>query len=566
MDVISATQQSQYYAQAVTSSVFSRVLSVYNWSKRSVSTVKSHLNTAAHHLNTAAHAANEFYKDLPPVFIDRRPTIRVDSPCEIPRDERIDFRAVRQLTPDVSIYRSAINSVKKWGRVIKVVYTVAKLKLSKLGPAELAAAIENLGGLSIKLAQFVCSSTYTARDIFGDNYQEYIDALSHFNSQAQPITLEELKQNLDAAGILYNPQKLHDRTVLGSGSIGDVNMIELRDGSKAVIKSISERKRQNALNDIFAIKLLTKMAAKFAPQKVNKGRSEVLTRFISAIEPELDPLSEAVNTQRQAQAFLALEQKRHYKMTAEDMPDLAEMLAMEVPNRLFGVNIKFKAPTIQKDNLSPVTLGLNPIKGATLSLADKEALVTVLAKTSNKNPDEIRARYDDLLKGIKRLVAAKWIECLHQTGFYNGDMHDGNVMLAEENGDLVIYFIDLGNAHYLSRDEVIASASIAKTMSKVCDAISFEDQVNGVSDAIKHLKKLGEYSADTDWLRLERALLSLITMRNNFTPGRQPTNPIDSTEFTEHLIELSSSYGVTMKSRITALFRAHYLIDSYLQA
>lgn len=153
---------------------------------------------------------------------------------------------------------------------------------------------------------------------------------------------------------------------------------------------------------------------------------------------------------------------------------------------------------------------------------------------------------------IKKLALTQWAYCYSQTGFFNADMHDGNIMVSAENGELSIYFIDFGNAQRVSRDTVIATYSVINTMQALRSSSNDLERERYADDLITCLKNMGEYEPETaDWVRLKQEIMDLLEPES--------TDPIESKVI--DVFNLAFPCNIRISKEITSLFRAMLLIE-----
>nr|WP_139117302.1 hypothetical protein [Endozoicomonas atrinae] len=126
-------------------------------------------------------------------------------------------------------------------------------------------------------------------------------------------------------------------------------------------------------------------------------------------------------------------------------------------------------------------------------------------------------------------------------------------MVAVENGRLVIYFIDLGNAQKVSRNTVKATYTILGAMEKLREESDEKKRSQYADEVVQCLHKLGDYDSDkAKWDELKQEVLEL--MPEGVEGDIEPK-----------IIELFNrayTCNVTIPKETAGLFRAKMLIDS----
>ena len=487
-------------------------------------------------------------------------------PAFVPPEQLI---RARKTTP-VSVVRSSIRSVKNtfWGliRQFKMLIIVANVCRQGFSIESIQqAAAKSEGGLLVKVIQFVCSSPEILNSFFGNEAQQFLDALSHVSNSNKPMSRKELIRCLKEAGVPYDPERLRESVHLGTGSVGDVKEIILLNGERQVVKMISPASEVRVFSDLKVLRFLLGLIRFFKPGLIGQGTRQAINAFFDSVRDELNLVNEAQRTQKQGFAFRALAGGNHYRITDQEMPDCA----IHIPDPVMGINIpnvsgqnihipvNFKVPEVSPEYLTSKAMCMQKVEGATLASSDSEKLRGVVGQLFNVDP---RTVTDDTMavfrQHLKKLAYSQWMHCYAQTGFFNGDMHDGNVMVAVENGQLSIYFIDLGNGQQVSRDVVKATFTVLGAMNRLRSTDDEQLREAYADMVIDNLKSMGEYDPnEADWDRLKASIKDLMAYG---TPGEIAMKVLD-------VFDLAYPCNVTIPKEIVALFRAKILIDSQQQ-
>ncbi|WP_422448146.1 MULTISPECIES: AarF/UbiB family protein [unclassified Endozoicomonas] len=428
------------------------------------------------------------------------------------------------------------------------------------------AAAKARGGILVKAIQFACSSPSIAQDLFGDDHEKFTRTLSHVATSNKPMTEAELIHCLDEAGIDYNPDRLNERRNLGTGSIGEVNEIILKSGESLIVKTVSESSETRVYSDLRVLRFVLGLITFLAPGSIGKGTKHAIFSFFDSVKEELNLITEANRTRQQDFAFKAVAQQHIFDIRQDELPDYAYALPPR-PNGweiqhpgtgtvLLSLPVNFKVPAVDGNTASSHALGMEKIDGVTLSEHDQPKLRSLAAKLLNI--DETNISDDHLLAfrlSLKKLAFEHWFYCYAQTGFFNADMHDGNVMVTVEDGRLNIYFIDLGNAQKVSRDAVKATYTILGAMEQLREESGVARRSQYADQVVQCLKTLGEYESDkANWDKLKQEVLNLMPYRGE---GKIDQKVID-------LFNRAYNCNVKMPKETVALFRAKVLIDSQI--
>ncbi|ELU09154.1 hypothetical protein CAPTEDRAFT_209244, partial [Capitella teleta] len=172
-------------------------------------------------------------------------------PAKVPDDQLIVGRQPRTLSAIEWLGEAVKNGFSSMIRTFKMMGILFSIwwNGASVDSIEKAAA-KSQGGILVKAIQFACSSPEIAKDIFGDDHQKFIDALSHVTTSNKPMTKGELEHCLKEAGIPYDPSRLDERVNLGTGSIGEVNEIIMQGGGRQVVKVVSPSSETRVYSDL----------------------------------------------------------------------------------------------------------------------------------------------------------------------------------------------------------------------------------------------------------------------------------------------------------------------------
>ncbi|WP_299733734.1 AarF/UbiB family protein [uncultured Endozoicomonas sp.] len=489
-------------------------------------------------------------------------------PTEVPANKLIKGRQPRTLSSIEWLGNAIKNGFYTFIREIKIMGIFISIWWNNASIDSIKkAAADSQGGIIVKAIQFACSSQEIARSIFGNDCQKFMDALSHVTTSNEPMSLKELEHCLKEANIPYDTAKLDKRVNLGTGSIGEANEIILKNGGKQVVKFVSPSSEIRVHSDLKVLRFVMSLLSFFKPDIVKEGTKNAFFEFFDSIKEELNLVNEAQRTQKQAQAFSAIKSNHLYHITNNELSDCAKGLPNPVPTNgieihhpetgqhLVNIPVEFKVPKVSGQYTTHHTLSMDKIHGVTLSENDQGHLRNIAAKLLNVNSDIFT---DEQLKAfrylLKQTVFQQWAYCYSQTGFFNADMHDGNVMVAVENGKLCIYFIDLGNAQRVSRETVKATYTILGALEKLREAeknSSLEDRFANV--VIENLKSMGNYTNKANWAKLKEVIKAHMKDGGRYASIEKSVTDI---------FDLAYPCGIKIPKEITGLFRAQTLIDS----
>lgn len=173
----------------------------------------------------------------------------------------------------------------------------AQILSTESGPKRFREAIEQLGPAFVKLGQWLASR----EDLLPEAFTRELRKL-HQDVAAIPFT--SVKKILDEElGERLKRFRNISETPLAAGSIGQVHLAELDDGSKVVIKVQRPNIAEQIRVDLSLMELLAGLLEKYLPE-VRPLRPKVSVQELTrAIESELDYIREAGNTEKMALHF-----------------------------------------------------------------------------------------------------------------------------------------------------------------------------------------------------------------------------------------------------------------------
>ncbi|WP_067518220.1 AarF/UbiB family protein [Endozoicomonas ascidiicola] len=489
-------------------------------------------------------------------------------------DKPLHQRKIEQVNVVQRFFNAIGNGLYTCYRSIQILGYSINIMVRNGSPKSVQQAADGLGGVFLKLLQFICSSEGMAKKFFGGNHEDYTKALRHVSSSNKPMSNRQLIRCLEAAGIDYEPELLDDRTNLGVGSIGEVNDIYTKSGQtqdptlakitpkSIVVKLISPANEAKILSDINLMTLLMKVVNFIAPGKLGSGMKASLTDFIESFKSELNLAEEAINTQTQARVFSKLPACEKFEINDQDLEPISRLYDPPDTELLdnLGVKLKFKVPEIDSRYTTRRSMVMQRVEGVTLTASDKndQQLRAILQRVL-KIPETVitKERLEVLRNSIKFLAFSQWLYCYSRSGFFNADIHDGNIMVAEENGALCVYFIDLGNALQHTKEQTIASQKIGVALRELKEPGSLHESMPPISrqqalDAvIDSLKKLGKFKAGAvDWQAIKKNIDALVKAGDTEAPEKRSIE----------IFDMIYQYGVKTPKDIMALFRAMTLI------
>lgn len=484
-------------------------------------------------------------------------------PSAVPPDQLIIARTPKPLSGVQWLHNSVKNGYMSLVRQFKMLGILINVYRHNCSVESIEkAAAKSEGGLLIKAIQFVCSSPVILNSLFGDDAEKFLNTLSHVSTSNKPMSKKELEYCLKQAEVPYDPDRLNECTNIGTGSVGDVKEITLLSGERQVVKLISPSSEVRVHSDLKVLRFLLGLVQFFKPDSLGQGTRHAMNEFFASVKDELNLVNEAQNTQKQEFAFQALQNGDHFHLTDRELPACAAGLPHPV-NRInitnplgqrVNIPVNYKVPKVSQGQLTPRTMCMQKINGATLSESDSYKLRSIAGQLYQVDP---RLITDELLEtfrqSMKRVAHNQWTHCYAQTGFFNGDMHDGNVMVAVENGQLSVYFIDLGNGQWVDRETVKATFTILGAMEMLRDTEDEQLRDEYADTVIDNMQSMAEYDPnEADWETLKEKLKDLMAYG---TQGEIPEKVLRT-------FDLAHPCNIYVPKEIVSLFRAQILIDS----
>ena len=484
-------------------------------------------------------------------------------PSSVPPDQLITARSARSLTAAQWLYHNIKYGFMGFVRQFKMLGIMINLYRHDFSIESIKDAAEKSeGGLLVKVIQFMCSSPDILTRIFQDDAQRFLNTLSHVSTNNKPMSRQELEFCLKQAGVPYDPERLHECTHLGTGSVGDVKEITLVNGERRVVKLVSPTSEVRVYTDLKILRFFLGLIDFFKPGEIGPGTRHAISEFFESVKDELNLVKEAHKTQKQWFAFQALSRGDHFHISNGEMPDHAAWIPepmnrinIPIPGFAQGISIpiNYKVTTISEEQLTPRTMCMEKINGSTLSDTDSEKLRGVAAQLFTVEPQNITDEFlEKFRQYLKFLAHLQWMHCYVQTGFFNGDMHDGNVMVAVEDSQLAIYFIDLGNGQSVNRDVVKATLTINGAMENLQKTGDEQLREAYADMIIGNIKSIGKYDPnEADWETLKTNINDLLPYGGKPSPQKV----LD-------LFDFASSCNIHIPKEIVSLFRANTLLGS----
>jgi len=251
-------------------------------------------------------------------------------------------------------------------------------------PAQLRAAVEDLGPTFIKIGQVLS----TRPDIVS---QPIIDEFKKLRDNVSPAKFEDIKYIIENE--LHEPLNeifsSFDKEPIACASIAQVHSAELKNGQKVVVKVQRPNIRDMITGDINILKKLAKFL-KVSPQVAVINPVEIIDELGNTLKTELDFLNEAKNI----------------KTFAKHNKDIKHIKVPKVFDKYTTENL----------------IVMEYIEG--IKISDKASLL------------EKGYFLDDI---AKKLVN-NYMKQIFIDGFFHGDPHPGNIIITENT----IAYVDFG--------------------------------------------------------------------------------------------------------------------------
>ncbi|WP_462411198.1 ABC1 kinase family protein [Neobacillus sp. Marseille-QA0830] len=245
---------------------------------------------------------------------------------------------------------------------------------------------EDLGGLIIKLGQFVSSRV----DILP---KEYTDILSELQDAASPVPSELIMKRMEEelSGKITDLFSSFDTTPIAAASLGQVHKAVLTNGETAAVKVMRPGIEEIVELDLATLKVLTSLANRFTKIGRFVDLKDVYDEFEEVISEELNYLTEAKNLQSFQTAF-------------QDFPGVA-------------------TPRIHKKLTTEKILVMEYIDGVKIN---------EVSKLKEASVDK---------RKLASILYIAYLKQFLEDGFFHADPHPGNLLVT---GDGTLWFIDFG--------------------------------------------------------------------------------------------------------------------------
>lgn len=255
-----------------------------------------------------------------------------------------------------------------------------------LTPENTVALLEDLGTTFVKLGQI--ASTHP--DVLP---KEYCDALGSLRTNVRPLSLEEVKGQIEAE--LGKPVEEifseFDEKPLGSASIAQVHRVVLPDGTVVAVKVQRPGVVDLVMNDLAIMERLVSLYEMFDSGESGLSLKELLNELVKISTEELDFENEAANLDR----FYANNESRE------------------------GVT----SPKCYRDYTTSAIL--------TEDFVDAPCAEDI----------ESLGKSEEEREKLAYLIASNYMQQVMEDGFYHADPHAGNLLVTKDGG---IEWIDFG--------------------------------------------------------------------------------------------------------------------------
>ncbi len=267
-------------------------------------------------------------------------------------------------------------------------------EIEKLSPPQrVAMVLQELGPTFIKLGQILS----TRPDLIPP---EYIEELKKLQSEATPISFQEVKEQIESA--LKKPlDKLFaefDEKPMASASIAQVHAAKLHTGEEVVVKVQRPGIAQIIRSDLSLLKMLARRVVQFFPEFDVFDPISIVEEFERAITKELDFLIEARHIQR----FI----------------------------NNFAGNPEVHIPRVYRELTCETVLTMERIYGVKIT--------------------EVNYNQKVLVRRLLRIV----FEMIYEHGFFHGDLHPGNILVEKDGRIALLDFGLVGRLTPQMRDNI----------------------------------------------------------------------------------------------------------------
>jgi ubiquinone biosynthesis protein len=174
---------------------------------------------------------------------------------------------------------------------------IAQVIGGETGPRRFREALEQLGPAFVKFGQLLASR----EDLLPEAFLRELRKL-HQDVAAIPYAIVR-KVLVEELGERLNSYRMISETPLAAGSIGQVHLAELNDGTKVAIKIQRPNIADQIRVDLGLMELLAGLLEKYVPELRPMRPLVTVEELTRAIESELDYVREAGNTEKIADNF-----------------------------------------------------------------------------------------------------------------------------------------------------------------------------------------------------------------------------------------------------------------------
>ncbi len=260
----------------------------------------------------------------------------------------------------------------------------------------LATALTALGPSFIKLGQVLSTRADLLGDVMAEDLSRLQDQLPPFaGSAAKAIVESELGQPLDALFSRF------EETPVSAASIAQVHFAVTSEGRPVAVKILRPGIERAFERDLGLFYWLADLAERFEPRLARFKPRAVVALFEEVVRAELDLRLEAAAASELAE-------------NAADQPS-------------------YRVPAIDWDRTARKVLTLDRVSG--IAMDDRAALLA--------------AGHD--LEAVLTTAAVVFFQQVFRDGFFHGDQHPGNMMVAEDGAIVVVDFGIMGRLDLRTR-------------------------------------------------------------------------------------------------------------------
>ncbi|MFM7201595.1 MAG: ABC1 kinase family protein [Myxococcota bacterium] len=356
-------------------------------------------------------------------------------------------------------------------------------------PRRLRHSFEALGPTFIKFGQLIASSPGIFPRAVADEFQACLDRMP-------PLSFEVIRGILQRElGDKLSQFKRLDELPLATASMAQVHAAELVDGRRVVLKILRPNIRPQIQRDIGNMLAFARLLERFHKTSRMANPLGVVEDFSRTLLEELD---------------LSLE--------ARSMARYREIL-------LEGFEFQIDIPEVYPEFCTQQVLVMERLEG--IRADDKRAV-----KTAGINAEECLLR---LMRATLRSVM------FH--GLFHGDLHAGNLRLAE--GDRVV-LMDFGLMGRLNQEERKQIAWLFVAMAK--------RNFRGMAEALLALEKLPPAQADAFAVDLEKTLRPIM---------RSKVGDMNFGRILQSVIELGARHNLRLPKALILLLKQLLYVDRF---